>query len=138
LKAFIWYEGEGVIKIGMGSVQRATAIITKLMEYMWSGLGANADCFVEGYDNAAVDNETGQGWREWWITLWKAIFLSEGIKSDIKAMEETEVRVGLHEVKVMDQGMETRFGFKNVESFFLGHLVPAVDEVNKDACSGRG
>jgi hypothetical protein len=53
-------------------------------------------------------------------------------------MKKTKVGVGIHEVKIVDQGVEARVRFQDVEGFFAGHLVPAVDKVNKDTGAVRG
>jgi hypothetical protein len=43
--------------------------------------------------------------------------------------EAAAVWVGVHEIKVLEQGMEAGFSLKDIFAFVAGHLVPAIDEV---------
>ena len=92
--------------------------------------------FIDGAQDA-VDYKAGEGWREG-ISLREAVFLDKKIKGTIGSVEKTFVGALVHEIKVVHESVETRVGFEDIKGFLPRHLIPAVDQVNKNACSVWG
>jgi hypothetical protein len=63
------------------------------------------------------------------------------VKRTIRLVEEGFVWALIDEIKIVYESMKTRIIFKDAQGFLVGHLVPAVDEVDTNTggkVSSRG
>jgi hypothetical protein len=134
-EVFVWKEREGIVEVGMGSALGSTTIVAMLMLCM-AGLSPGAELFIDRAKDV-VNYKAGKGWREG-ISLGETILLDEKIEGTIGLVEKTFVWALIHEIKVVHESMEMRVGFKDIEGFLLRHLIPTIDQVNKNACSVWG
>jgi hypothetical protein len=73
-----------------------------------------------------VYDQASEGWQER-VALREAIFLSEMVKGSGRPVEDTLIRLLVHEIKVMNEGVKARLQFKGLKGGLVGHLIPTVD-----------
>jgi hypothetical protein len=113
-----------------------SAAVVSMLVLCAAGLGPRSELVIDGAKNL-VDDQAGKGWGKR-ISLREAILLYEEVKGTIGSVEKALVWVLVHKVEIVNEGMEARVGFEDVQGFFTGHLIPAVDEINKNAGAVRG
>jgi uncharacterized membrane protein len=64
--------------------------------------------------------------------------LNKEVKGTIGTATVAVVRIGVHEIKIMKQGMKVGFGLEDVFTFVLRHLILAVHQVNERKASTHG
>jgi hypothetical protein len=53
-------------------------------------------------------------------------------------VKKTVVKAFVHEIKVVNEGVEMWVRCEDIEGFVMGHLMSAVDQVDKDSSSMCG
>jgi ribosome-associated protein YbcJ (S4-like RNA binding protein) len=112
-----------VIKVGISGAFGAAAIITKVVVGAAS-MGPGAKHFVDRA-KYLVNDKAGEGRGER-VSLGETILLDEMVKGAIRAVEEAVIWLLVHEIEIVDKGLETWFRLQGGEGSFARHLVPTI------------